>query len=148
MSDSRYQSGLHIRRKVLGDDYVDRKLADPTSLDADFQRFVTEVAWGSVWSRPELDLRTRSLITISILAALGRDEELALHLRASRNTGVDPNEIIEALLHVAVYAGIPAANTAFQIARAELLPADNGPHPDRDQDPEPDPPEDTRRKRR
>jgi 4-carboxymuconolactone decarboxylase len=145
MSKSRYQSGLHIRRKVLGDDYVDRKLADTTWLDADFQRFVTEVAWGSVWARPELDLRTRSLITISILAALGRSEELALHLRASRNTGADPNEIIEALLHVALYAGIPAANTAFQIARAELLSAEDGPQPDRDQDPELDPPQDSRR---
>jgi 4-carboxymuconolactone decarboxylase len=145
MSKSRYQSGLHTRRRVLGDDYVDRKLADISWLDADFQRFVTEVAWGSVWSRPELDLRTRSLITISILAALGHHSELALHLRASRNTGVDPNEIIETLLHVAVYAGIPAANTAFQIAREELLPEEDGSQPDTDQDPELDPPEDTRR---
>ena len=145
MSKSRYQSGLHIRRKVLGDSYVDRRLADTSWLDADFQRFVTEVAWGSVWARPELDLRTRSLITISILAALGRNDELALHLRASRSTGADPKEIIEALLHVSVYAGIPAANTAFQIARAELLTAEDDPHLDRDQDPEPNPPEDTRR---
>jgi 4-carboxymuconolactone decarboxylase len=145
MSKSRYQTGLHTRRKVLGDDYVDRKLSDTTWLDADFQRFVTEAAWGSVWARPELDLRTRSLITISILAALGRNEELALHLRASQRTGADPKEIIEVLLHVALYAGIPAANTAFQIARAVLLPADDGSQPDRDQDPESDPRKETRR---
>ena len=78
------------------------------------------MAWGSVWSRPDLDRRTRSLITVAILAALGREHELALHLRASRNTGVSETELAEALLHVALYAGIPAANTAFAIAKAEL----------------------------
>jgi alkylhydroperoxidase/carboxymuconolactone decarboxylase family protein YurZ len=87
-----------------------------TSFDADFQHFITEMAWGSVWARPGLDRRTRSLITLAILAALGR-EELALHLRASQNIGVDPQEIAEAFLHVAVYAGVPAANTAFATAR-------------------------------
>ncbi|TMC14448.1 MAG: 4-carboxymuconolactone decarboxylase, partial [Chloroflexi bacterium] len=81
--------------------------------------FITESAWGSVWARPDLDRRTRSLVTIAILAALGR-EELALHLRASHNIGVDPHEIAEVLLHVAVYAGVPAANTAFSLAKKEF----------------------------
>jgi 4-carboxymuconolactone decarboxylase len=95
---------------------VERAQARTTELDADFQRFITEMAWGSVWARPDLDRRTRSLVTIAILAALGR-EELALHLRASQNIGVDPREIAEVLLHVAVYAGVPAANTAFSVAK-------------------------------
>jgi 4-carboxymuconolactone decarboxylase len=120
VTDSRYDLGMETRREVLGDEHVDRALARQTTLDADFQRFVTETAWGSVWSRPDLDRRTRSLITISILAALGRTEELALHLRASRNTGVAEREITEALLHVAVYAGVPAANTAFAVAKSAL----------------------------
>jgi 4-carboxymuconolactone decarboxylase len=111
---------MRVRREVLGDEYVDRALARTTDFDADFQRFITEVAWGSLWARPDLDRRSRSLVTIAILAALGRNEELALHLRASRNNGVEPDEISEALLHVAVYAGIPAANTAFAVAKAEL----------------------------
>lgn len=120
MTDSRYDAGLQVRRAVLGDAHVDRSLANVTGMDADFQRFITEMAWGSVWSRPDLDHRTRSLITISILAALGREHELALHLRASRNTGVTDAELSEALLHVAVYAGVPAANTAFAVAKREL----------------------------
>ena len=111
-----------MRREVLGAEHVERAQANTTALDADFQRFITEVGWGSVWARPDLDRRTRSLITIAILAALGRREELALHLRASRNIGVEQREIAEALLHVAVYAGIPAANTAFAVAKAELAP--------------------------
>jgi 4-carboxymuconolactone decarboxylase len=111
---------MKVRREVLGDAHVDRAEASRTEFDTDFQRFITEVAWGSVWAREGLDRRTRSLITISILAALGRTEELALHLRAGRNTGASPEDISEALLHVAVYAGIPAANTAFGIARKEL----------------------------
>ena len=119
--DSRYERGMRVRREVLGDEHVERALAHTTALDADFQRFVTEVAWGSVWARPELDRQTRSLITIAILAALGRHEELALHLRATRNTGATPEHIAAALLHVAVYAGVPAANTAFAIAKRELL---------------------------
>lgn len=120
--DSRYERGMRVRREVLGDDHVERALAHATALDTDFQRFVTEVAWGSVWARPGLDRQTRSLITIAILAALGRHEELALHLRATRNTGADAEQIAEVLLHVAVYAGVPAANTAFAIAKRELAP--------------------------
>lgn len=121
MSDeSRYDVGERVRREVLGDEHVERSQSRQTAFDADFQRYITEAAWGSVWSRPDLDRRTRSLVTISILAALGRTEELRLHLRVSRNTGASPEEIAEALLHVAVYAGVPAANTAFAIAKSEL----------------------------
>jgi 4-carboxymuconolactone decarboxylase len=88
-----------------------------TSFDADFQRFITETAWGSVWSRPNLDRRTRHLLTIAMLAALGKENELALHIRATQNTGVSPEELKEVLLQVAVYAGVPAANSAFAIAK-------------------------------
>jgi len=116
--NSRYETGLKVRKEVLGADHVARSLAEAT-LDRDFQRFITEVAWGSVWARPDLDRRTRSLVTIAILAALGR-EELGLHLRASQNVGVDPKEIVEVLLHVAAYAGIPAANAAFAAAKAQF----------------------------
>lgn len=118
--DARYDAGMQARREVLGDEHVERALRGETPLDAGFQRFITETAWGAVWSRPDLDRRTRSLVTIGILAALGREHELTLHIRASRNTGVDEAELAEALLHVALYAGIPAANTAFAIAKAEL----------------------------
>lgn len=116
MSESRFEIGKKVRTEVLGSEHVQRAQERATAFDADFQRFITETAWGSVWARPGLDRRTRSLVTIAILAALGRDE-LALHLRASRNTGVDPQEITEVLLHVAAYAGIPAANTAFAVAK-------------------------------
>ncbi len=116
----RFDAGMQMRRAVLGAEYVDRVMAAQTAFDAPFQRFVTEVAWGSVWAREELDLRTRSLVTIALLAALGRWEQLEGHLRASRNTGATPEEIREALLHVAVYAGVPAANTAFALARKIL----------------------------
>ena len=117
MTESRYDTGIQTRKEVLGSEYVEQALARTTEFDADFQRIITEMAWGSVWSRPDLDRRTRSLVTVAILAALGRDE-LALHLRAAiENVGVDPHEIAEVLLHVAVYAGVPAANTAFATAR-------------------------------
>ena len=119
MSDSTFDRGMKVRREVLGDDHVDRAMARATDIDADFQRFITETAWGSVWARPGLDKRTRSLVTIAILAALGR-EELALHVRASQRLGVDRREISETLLHVAAYAGIPAANEAFAVAKREL----------------------------
>lgn len=117
--DERFERGMKVRREVLGDEHVERAQARTTELDADFQRFITETAWGGVWARPDLDRRTRSLVTIAILAALGR-EELALHLRASQNIGVDPHEIAEVLLHVAVYAGVPAANAAFAVAKREF----------------------------
>ena len=116
---SRFDEGMKVRKEVLGAEHVARAMDKATDLDRDFQTFITETAWGSVWSRPGLDRRTRSLVTIAILAALCR-EELGLHLRASRNVGVDPVEITEVLLHVAAYAGIPAANQAFAMARTEL----------------------------
>src|SRR5688572_7058689 len=120
MTESRFDAGMKVRTEVLGAEHVAKAQARTTELDADFQRFITEMAWGAVWARPDLDRRTRSLVTIAILAALGRKEELALHVRASQNVGVDPREIAEALLHVAAYAGIPAANTAFAVAKEVL----------------------------
>jgi 4-carboxymuconolactone decarboxylase len=128
LDESRFDIGMRVRREVLGDAHVAQAQARQTSFDADFQRFITEVAWGTLWSRPDLDRRTRSLCTIAILAALGRAEELALHLRASQNIGVAPHDIAEALLHVAVYAGIPAANTAFALAKTLLTapPTESG----------------------
>jgi 4-carboxymuconolactone decarboxylase len=120
MDESRYDIGMRVRREVLGDAHVDRVEARTTPFDADFQRLITETAWGSVWARPGLDRPTRSLITIAILAALGHAEELALHLRASHNTGATPEQIAETLLHVAIYAGIPAANSAIALAKQVL----------------------------
>lgn len=116
----RYDIGMETRRAVLGDAHVDRAEAAKTEFDADFQRFITEGAWGSVWSRPGLTQRERSLITIALLAALGHDEEVAMHVRATANTGATADDIKEALLHVAVYAGVPTANRAFKIAKREL----------------------------
>jgi 4-carboxymuconolactone decarboxylase len=113
----RYERGMQIRREVLGDAHVDRSIAATTDTDADFQRFITEVAWGTLWARDGLDRRTRTLITVAILAALGHDE-IDLHLRAARRTGASLDEIKEALLHVAVYAGVPAANRAMHRAKA------------------------------
>jgi 4-carboxymuconolactone decarboxylase len=104
----------------LGDDHVDRAVAATTDFDRDFQQFITRTAWGQVWDRPGLDLRTRSMITIAILAALGRLEELELHLGVTPRLGVSPSEVSEVLLHVAVYAGIPAANRAFGVAKRVL----------------------------
>ncbi|CAN5661475.1 4-carboxymuconolactone decarboxylase [soil metagenome] len=117
MTDERYDEGMKVRRKVLGDEHVDRSLANQTAFDAGFQRFITETAWGTVWTRDGLDRRTRHMLTIAILAALGREQELALHLRATRNTGVTPAEIAEVFHQVAVYAGVPAANSAFATAK-------------------------------
>ncbi|BCX18846.1 MAG: 4-carboxymuconolactone decarboxylase [Geminicoccaceae bacterium] len=119
-SESAYARGMAVRRAVLGDAHVDRATARITALDADFQRFITESAWGSVWSRPGLDRRERSLLVIALMAALGHEEELAMHLRATRNTGASPADVAEALLMVAVYAGVPAANAAFRIAKEVL----------------------------
>jgi 4-carboxymuconolactone decarboxylase len=109
---------MAVRRRVLGDAHVDRAEAAKTAFDADFQRLITEVAWGSVWARPGLDPRTRSLLTIALLAALGHHEELAMHVRATARTGASEADVAEALLHVAVYAGVPAANAAVRVAKA------------------------------
>jgi 4-carboxymuconolactone decarboxylase len=115
-----YERGLAVRRQVLGSSYVDTSLKNATPFSTDFQDFTTEVAWGEVWSRPGLDRKTRSMLTIAMLAAMGCEYELRLHIRASRNTGVTDDELKEILLQVGVYAGVPAANTAFQIARSVL----------------------------
>ena len=129
----RYTAGMAVRRKVLGDAHVDRASTQTTPFDEDFQTFITEGAWGSVWSRPQWTLRERSIVTIALLAALGQDEEVAMHVRATRNTGATMEDIREALLHVAVYAGVPAANHAFKIVKtvfAENEPASvNTPNP-------------------
>ncbi|MCB0180480.1 MAG: 4-carboxymuconolactone decarboxylase [Anaerolineae bacterium] len=117
MSEQKFEQGMKIRREVLGDAHVDRAEANKTEFDADFQRFITETAWGAVWSRPGLDRHTRHLLTIGLLAALGKEHELAMHLRATQNTGVTPDEVKEVLLQVAVYAGVPAANSAIAIAK-------------------------------
>ena len=111
---------MAVRRSVLGDAHVDRAEVAKTAFDEDFQRFITEGAWGSVWSRPGLTKRERSLVTIALLAALGHDEEVAMHVRATANTDASAGDIKEALLHVAVYAGVPAANRAFKIAKKAL----------------------------
>lgn len=113
----RFETGMRTRRAVLGDSHVDRATAATTDFDETFQTFITEGAWGSVWSRPQLSKRERSLITIALLAALGHDEEVAMHVRATANTGATPDDVREALLHVAVYAGVPAANRAFKIVK-------------------------------
>ena len=119
-----FERGMATRRAVLGDNHVDKANARKTAFDDDFQTFITEGAWGSVWSRPGLSKRERSMLTIALLAALGHDEEVAMHVRASVNTGTSPEDIKEALLHVAVYAGVPAANRAFRIAKEELAKRD------------------------
>jgi len=120
MNKMRKEVGMRVRREVLGDDYVDRAVAKTTPFSADFQDFITQVAWGDVWSRPDLDRRTRSCVTLALLTALGREHEIALHVRGAVRNGVSGREIAEVLIHSAVYAGIPAANRAFQIAEAVL----------------------------
>jgi 4-carboxymuconolactone decarboxylase len=112
--------GMRVRREVLGDDHVERAAAATTPFTAPLQDLITRFAWGEVWARPGLDRRTRSCVTIALLAALGHEEELAMHLRAARRGGVTEGEIREVLLHTAVYAGIPAANRAFAVAQATL----------------------------
>jgi len=114
---TRYEDGLAVRREVLGAAHVARASAAVTSFDADFQRFITEGAWGTVWSRPGLTRRERWMITLALLAAQGHHEEVALHVRATKNTGATPQDVAEAMLHVAVYAGVPAANHAVKIIK-------------------------------
>jgi 4-carboxymuconolactone decarboxylase len=117
MSDEKYDAGMKIRREVLGDAHVDRAEANKTDFDADFQRLITEFAWGTVWASDGLDRQTRHMLTIAILAALGKESELAMHIRATQNTGVTPEQIKEVLHQVAIYAGVPAANSAFATAK-------------------------------
>jgi 4-carboxymuconolactone decarboxylase len=118
--EERSADGMRTRREVLGDAHVDRAVAGTTEFTAPFQDFITRYAWGEVWNRPGLSRPERSMITLSMLATLGRDEELAMHVRAARNNGLTQAQIAEVLLQVAVYAGVPAANRAFAVARAVL----------------------------
>jgi 4-carboxymuconolactone decarboxylase len=119
MSDER-DRGMEVRREVLGDAHVDRAVAGTTEFTADFQDLITRYAWGEIWSRPGLDRRMRSAITLTALVALGRDEELELHLRAALRNGLTEGEIKEVLLQSAIYCGVPAANSAFAIAQRVL----------------------------
>ncbi len=118
--DERRAAGMAQRRAVLGDEHVDRAVAETDDLTADFQDLLTRYAWGEVWTRPGLGRRERSLITVAMLVALGRDEELVLHLRGARANGVSVEELAEVLLQSAIYAGVPAANRAFAVARPIL----------------------------
>ena len=117
MADDRFDKGMAMRKSVLGADHVARAEANKTEFDADYQRFITENAWGSIWTRPGLEKKTRHMLTLAMLAALGKHDELAMHIRATRNTGVTADELREIFLHVSVYAGVPAANSAFTIAK-------------------------------
>ena len=119
MSDS-YERGMEVRRAVLGDEHVDRAIARTTDFTADFQDLITRYAWGEIWTRPGLDRRTRSCITLTALVAGGHEHELAMHIRAALRNGLTPDEIKEVLLQTAVYCGVPAANSAFAIAQEVL----------------------------
>ncbi|WP_309112293.1 4-carboxymuconolactone decarboxylase [Saccharothrix sp.] len=112
--------GMRVRREVLGDEHVDRAIARTDEFTADFQDLITRYAWGEIWTRPGLDRRTRSCITLAMLATLGHDAELAMHVRAALRNGLTRDEIKEVLLQVAVYAGVPAANRAFAVAQPIL----------------------------
>ncbi|MFL9875887.1 4-carboxymuconolactone decarboxylase [Paraburkholderia acidicola] len=114
--DERYAAGLEVRRAVLGDAHVDRSLANRTEFTEEFQNLITRHAWGEIWTRDGLPRHTRSLLTIAMLVALNRSEELALHLRAAKNNGVTRDEIKEVLLQAAIYCGVPAGNAAFHLA--------------------------------
>ncbi len=118
--DSTYDRGMRVRREVLGDEYVDAAIERTTEFTADFQDFITRYAWGEVWTRPGLDRRMRSCITLTALVALGRLDELELHVRAAVRNGLTPEEIGEVFLQSAVYCGVPAANSAFAVARRVL----------------------------
>ncbi|HSF57462.1 MAG TPA: 4-carboxymuconolactone decarboxylase [Candidatus Binatia bacterium] len=117
MSENRFDQGMAMRKSVLGAEHVARAEANKTDFDADFQRIITESAWGTIWTRPGIDKRTRHMLTLAIIAALGKHDELAMHIRATRNTGVTQEEVREVLLQVLIYAGAPAANSAFGIAK-------------------------------
>ena len=118
MADDAFERAMMTRRAVLGEEHVARAQASTTEFTRDFQELITRFAWGAIWDRPGLDRKTRSMLTIAMMTALGRWEELRLHIRATRNTGVSRDEVKEILLQAAVYAGVPAANTAFAHAAA------------------------------
>lgn len=120
MCADRHETGLKVRREVLGEAHVDQAETAKTEFDAAFQQLITEAAWGTLWARPNWTRRERSMVTLAILAALGHSDELALHVRATVNTGATPADIAEAMLHVAIYAGVPAANHAIKVAKTVL----------------------------
>ena len=120
MTDELDPAGMEVRRAVLGDAHVDASLERATPFTAPFQEFITRYAWGGVWTREGLDRRTRSVITLSVLTALGRENEIALHVRGALRNGLTPEEIAEVLIHTSVYAGVPAANAAFAIAQTVI----------------------------
>src|SRR4051812_49653913 len=122
---SKYDDGMEVRREVLGADHVDGATAGATDFTRDFQELITEYAWGSIWTRPGLDRRSRSLITLTALVARGHHEELAMHVRAARRNGVTIDEIKELLLQTAIYCGVPEANSAFRIANTVLMEYDS-----------------------
>lgn len=120
MNDPAYDRGMRVRREVLGDEHVDAAISGTTGFTADFQDFITRYAWGDIWTRPGLDRRTRSCITLTALVALGRLEELEMHVVAALRNGLSTDEIKEILLHSAIYCGVPAANAAFSVANSAL----------------------------
>jgi 4-carboxymuconolactone decarboxylase len=120
MSDARLEAGMTVRREVLGDAHVDRAQAAVSPMTRPFQEYITRSVWGDLWTRPHLDRRTRSCVTLAVLAALGHERELALHVRAAVRNGLDATEIAEVLLHTAAYAGVPAANSALAVAQETL----------------------------
>src|SRR6266852_4658025 len=124
--EERTEQGMAVRREVLGNEHVDRAIARTTEFTAPFQDLITRYAWGDIWSRPGLSRAERSMITLTALAVLRQDEELAMHLRAALRNGLSPDQIAEVLLHTAVYAGVPAANRAFAVASRVLAEAGPG----------------------
>ncbi|WP_299965976.1 4-carboxymuconolactone decarboxylase [uncultured Roseobacter sp.] len=123
----RYTAGTRRRREVLGDAHVNRAAAAQTELDADFQQLITEAAWGTVWSSDAISLRERSMLTLALLAALGNFDEIPMHIRATLNTGASQRDVIETFQHVAIYAGVPRANTALRLAKETFAEMDRDP---------------------
>jgi 4-carboxymuconolactone decarboxylase len=117
MTKSKFDDGMEVRKKILGEAHVERSWDNATDFDREFQEFITETAWGAAWARPGLDLKTKHMIVIAVLTALGREKELSLHINASHNSGITRDEMKELLMQIAPYAGIPASLTAFGIAK-------------------------------
>jgi 4-carboxymuconolactone decarboxylase len=124
MIEDKFEQGMAVRKSVLGEAHVERAEANKTDFDADFQHYIVESVWGSIWSLPGLDKKTRHLLTIAMLAALGKEHELSLHIRATQNTGVTRDEVKEVLLQVGIYAGVPAANSAIAVAKKVFAETD------------------------
>lgn len=125
MSD-RFESGSKIRRKVLGDDHVDRATAEQNDIDEPFQTLITEAAWGNVWASDGISLRERSMLTLALLAATGNFQEIEMHIRATARTGASKTDVLEVFQHVAIYAGVPRANQALKVAKATFAAMERG----------------------